>query len=105
MEKQITEVLNYFTNKIINCDFKLLEIKTDGNNWFKIYAEIDEKYHFEFSIEPTSKLYCFHPYDSFMKIEIPKSKLGKLIKLVNQSKKEATNTKILELQKQLKELQ
>ena len=100
MEKQITEVKNYFLNKITACDFKIITLRDGGNGWHNFIVEIDGLYQFDFSINKKSELYCQHN-GSFMQIEIPNDRLNNLIKFIEANEIEAKNKKIAELEKQL----
>ena len=100
MEKQITEVKNYFLNKITSCDFKIITLRNRGNGWHNFIVEIDDLYQFDFSINKNSELYCQHS-GSFMQIEIPNDRLNNLIKFIEDNEIEAKKRKIAELEKQL----
>ena len=100
MKKQITEVKNYFLNKITACDFKIITLEKGHNNWLRLIIEVDDLYMFDFSIEPILELYCQHN-GSFMQIEIPNDRLNNLIKFIEDNEIEAKKRKIAELEKQL----
>ena len=100
MEKQISEVKNYFLNKITACNFKLITLRNGGNGWHNFIVEIDDLYQFDFSINKKSELSCTHSR-SFMQIEIPNDRLNNLIKFIEDNEIEAKNKRIDELEKQL----
>ena len=103
MEKQITEVKNYFLNKITACDFKIITLEKGYDNWLRFIVEVDDLYMFEFSIEPKLELYCQHN-GSFMQIEIPNDRLNNLIKFIDNSENELRKQQITELENKLNEL-
>ena len=102
MENKILEVQNYFLNKITACDFKLIEIQKNNDDWHNFKVKIDEIFQFEFSIETKLNLFCFHY--GFMKIEIPNDRLNNLIKFIDNSENELRKQKISELESKLSEL-
>lgn len=102
MKKQITEVQNYFIDKITNCEFDSFEIGSIGDEWIDVSAEIDG-YLFDFSIHPEIKIIAHHR--SFMDLEIPNTRLSNLLKFIETHKEKIISEKIEKLKAELAELE
>lgn len=102
MKKQITEIQNYFLNKITACQFNVTEIKDTNDRWFTLNVEIDG-FTFNFSVHPNLQI-CTYTF-GFMDIEIPNDRLQNLINLIEAHKEKIKAEKIEKLKNELEQLQ
>lgn len=102
MKKQITEVQNYFTNKITACEFDSYEIKDTNDGWFTLNVKIDG-FDFNFSVKPKSEI-CTDALGSIT-VEIPNDRLKNLIELINSTAEKMKAEKIEKLKAELAQLE
>lgn len=102
MKKQITEVQNYFIDKITNCEFDSYEIKDTLDGWFSLTVKIDG-FEFDFAVHPKKGLRT--DTFGFMTVKIPNSRLKNLIELINSIEVKIKAAKIEKLKAELAELE
>ena len=101
---QITEIQNYFLEKIYNCEFEHHEIESKMPDWYDFTVKIDG-YSFRFAVNTKHKISNLHSFNSLMQLTIDNLRIEKLIEFIKIEKEKIKTDKIEKLKSELAKLE
>lgn len=101
---QITQIQNYFLEKIYNCQFEKYTIENKLPNWYNFTVSIDG-YSFRFGINTELKIVHSRLFDTFLELTIDNSKIEKIIEFIKIETEKIKADKIEKLKSELAKLE
>lgn len=101
---QVSDIQEYFLEKIYNCEFEQHEIDSKMPDWYDFSVAIDG-YSFRFAVNTKYKIAYSHSFNSLMQLTIDNSRIEKLIEFIKIEKEKIKTDKIEKLKSELAKLE